>query len=106
GLESGGVWESAISAVASQLARTSIASAPQRRETSAQNSLSGRTLTVTSRITEKSRGFSRRRRTSVSPGLARNRVWRAAAQSGEPVPFTGTLMEIKDGRLTRATSRG
>ena len=66
-----------------QLARTSIASAPQMRETSAQNSLSGRTLTVTSRITEKSRGFSRRRRTSVSPGLARNRFWSAAAQSAE-----------------------
>ena len=77
----GGVWESAHCRRSRQLARTSIASAPQRRETSAQNSLSGRTLTVTSRITEKSRGFSRRRRTSVSPGLARNRFWSAAAQS-------------------------
>ena len=71
-VESGG-WGSAIRlAGADYPARTSIASLPQMRATSAQNSLSGRTLAVTSRITEKSRGFSRRRRTSVSPGFLAN----------------------------------
>ncbi len=46
-------------------ATTSSASGPQMRATSARNSLSGRTLTGTSRITEKSRAFSSRRRTPV-----------------------------------------
>src|SRR6185437_13803726 len=57
-----------------QEARTSIASFPQMRATSARNSLSGRTRVLTSRITEKSRLFSRRSRTSVSPGLRENRA--------------------------------
>ena len=57
---------------AHSLARISRASGPQIRANSLLNSLSGRTLAATSRITEKSFDFSRRRRTSVVPGFRAN----------------------------------
>ena len=71
------------------------------RDTSAQNSLSGRTLREMSIITEKSRVFSRRRRTSVAPGLWANNFWSALARSASPDPFTGTRIEINsNGQIT------
>src|SRR5579862_9871081 len=87
-------------------AKISSASGPQIRASSAQNSRSGRTLAGTSRITEKSRLFSRRSRTSVLPGLLTNNCCSAVALSESLLPFIGTRIEISDGRFTRAFSSG
>ena len=87
-------------------ARTSTQSGPQIFSSAARNSLSGRTFAGTSRITEKSRGISKRSRTWDSPGLFVNKSYNAAGLSATPLRFSHTRIEISDGRATRATSSG